>query len=74
MKYPEKPGTTTDPAEALSHEAGRAEELTDLLLFKLKEAYEGDKKPDPNCIVQVEFYKEDEGARIRRGNTIKGDD
>ena len=48
MKYPEKPGTTTDPAEALSHEAGRAEELTDLLLFKLKEA-----------IVQVEFYKED---------------
>ena len=59
MKYTdkeEKPGTTTDPAEALSHEAGRAEELTDLLLFKLKEAIvqvefycEGDKKPDPNC-------------------------
>ena len=66
MKY-------TDKEEKVV-QTGTTEEFPNLLMSKLKEAYEGDKKPDPNCIVQVEFYKEDEGARIRRGNTIKGDD
>ena len=66
MKY-------TDKEEKVV-QTGTPEEFTDLLMSKLKKAYEGGKKPDPNSIVQDEFYKEDEGARIRRGNTIKGDD
>ena len=40
-------------------QTGTTEEITNLLMSKLKEAYEGDKTPDPTCIVQVEFYKED---------------
>ena len=52
MKY-------TDKEEKVV-QTGTPEEFTDLLMSKLKKAYEGGKKPDPNSIVQVEFYKEDE--------------
>ena len=51
MKY-------TDKEEKVV-QTGTTEEFTNLLMSKLREAYEGDKKPDPNSIVQVEFYKED---------------